>query len=121
LPSHNTMTAARTSRAHATHVADEHRAAPSRREDTAEIVGTPCIDGTALSVADVQRTAEKLAAQRERLRKAIYAVAGQVEDAEECRRLFEIIGIDLASVRAVRESRPRAGRRPESDAGAPLA
>lgn len=76
-------------------------------DESAELVGTPCIDGTALSVADVQRTAEKLAAQHERLRKAVYAVAGQVNDAQECRQLFDMMGIDLASVRAMRGAGPR--------------
>lgn len=87
---------------------------------SAETVGTPCIDGTALSVADVRRAAEKLATQRERLRKAVYAVAGQVGDADECRYLFEMMGIDLASVRAAREARRREPLR-EADAATPLA
>ena len=70
----------------------------------AEVVGTPCIDGMTLSAADVERAAEKLASQQETVRKAVYAVAGRVDDAEECRGLFEMMGIDLATVRAAREA-----------------
>lgn len=83
----------------------------------AEMVGTPCIDGTALSVADVQRTAQKAAEYRERLRKAVYAVAGQVDNPDQCRELFDMMGIDLASVRAARD----AGRHAGSGTMAPLA
>jgi hypothetical protein len=68
----------------------------------AEAVGTPCIDGTALSASDVQRAAQKVAVERETLRRAIYAVAGHAGDAEECRNLFDMMGVDRASVRAAR-------------------
>ena len=74
----------------------------------AEAVGTPCIDGTALSASDVQRAADKVAIERETLRRAIYAVAGHASDADECRSLFDMIGVDRASVRAAR----RTGLRP---------
>ena len=71
---------------------------------TAEAIGTPCIDGTALSATDVRRAAEKVTIERETLRRAIYAVAGHAHDAQECRRLFDMIGVDRASVRAARET-----------------
>lgn len=70
----------------------------------AEAVGTPCIDGTALSATDVQRAADKVTVERETLRRAIYAVAGHAEDAHECRSLFDMIGVDRASVRAARQT-----------------
>ena len=75
----------------------EHQPVP------AEAVGTPCIDGSALSAADVRRMAESVAGQRERLRRAIYAVAGHAGDAGECRSMFEMMGIDLDLVRTARE------------------
>jgi hypothetical protein len=75
---------------------------------TTEAIGTPCIDGTALSASDVQRAADKVEVERETLRKAIYAVAGHADDATECRTLFDMIGVDRASVSAARE----AGLRP---------
>lgn len=102
-------------------VLDERRAARVTSNESAEIVGTPCVDGTALSASDVQRAAQKVAVQRERLRKAVYAVAGQVDDADECRQLFEIMGIDLASVRAARDARTPRSRLPESGGNRPLA
>lgn len=71
---------------------------------TAEAIGTPCIDGTALSATDVQRAAEKVTVERETLRRAIYAVAGHADDAQECRNLFDMIGVDRASVRAARQT-----------------
>lgn len=69
-------------------------------------IGTPCIDGMTLSAADVERTAEKVALQQETIRKAVYAIASHVDDAQQCRGLFEMMGIDLASVRAAREVGP---------------
>ena len=69
-----------------------------------ETIGTPCIDGMTLSAADVQRAADKLALEQETIRKAVYAVAGRVEDARQCRELFDMMGIDLASVRAARKA-----------------
>lgn len=70
----------------------------------AEAIGTPCIDGTALSATDVQRAAEKVAVARDTLRRAIYAVAGHASDAEECRSLFDMIGVDRASVLSARRA-----------------
>ena len=70
---------------------------------TAEAIGTTCIDGTTLSATDVQRAADKVAAERETLRRAIYAVAGHASDADECRSLFDMIGVDRASVRSARQ------------------
>lgn len=69
-----------------------------------EMIGTPCIDGTALSEADVQRAARKVLVERETVRKAVYAVAGHAEDARECRTLFDMIGLDRACVQAAREA-----------------
>jgi hypothetical protein len=69
----------------------------------AEAIGTPCIDGTALSATDVERAAEKVAVERETLRRAIYAVAAHASDANECRSLFDMIGVDRGSVRAARQ------------------
>ncbi len=74
------------------------------RGSAAEQVGTPCIDGMSLTAADVERNAEKQALQQEVVRKAVYAVASHADDAQQCRGLFEMMGIDLASVRAAREA-----------------
>ena len=74
----------------------------------AEAIGTPCIDGMTLSAADVRRTADKVASEQETIRRAVYAVAARVDDATQCRGLFEMMGIDLDSVRAAREARTRA-------------
>jgi hypothetical protein len=82
-----------------------HNAAAAA-EPAAEQVGTPTIDGSTLSVVDVERAAEKVAVQRDAIRRAVYAVADQATDAAECRNFLDMIGIDLASVRAARESRP---------------
>jgi hypothetical protein len=73
----------------------------------AEAVGTPCIDGTALSPADVQRAAQRVEVERETMRRAIYAVAGHANNAQECRNLFDMIGLDRASVVAAREASGR--------------
>lgn len=75
-------------------------------EPAAEQVGTPTIDGSTLSAVDVERAAEKVVVQRDTIRRAVYAVADQARDAAECRCFLEMIGIDLASVRAARRSRP---------------
>jgi hypothetical protein len=76
-------------------------------EPAAEEVGTPTIDGSTLSAMDVERAAVKVAVEREVIRHAVYAVADHATDAAECRYFLDMIGIDLASVRAARESRPR--------------
>ena len=89
--------------------AQRRRSTPSSPERSSpESIGTPCIDGMTLSAADVQRAADKLALEQETIRKAVYAVAGRVENAEECKALFEMMGIDMATVRAVRAARAHA-------------
>jgi hypothetical protein len=80
--------------------------ASAAAELVAEEVGTPTIDGSSLSAVDVERAAEKVAVHRDAIRRAVYAVADQARDAVECRYFLDMIGIDLASVRAARESRP---------------
>jgi hypothetical protein len=79
--------------------------AAAAAEPVAEQIGTPTIDGSTLSAVDVERAAEKVAVQRDATRRAVYAVADQATDAAECREFLDMIGIDLASVRAARESR----------------
>ncbi len=81
------------------------QSAAAAAEPAAEQVGTPTIDGSSLSAVDVERTAEKVAVHREAVRRAVYAVADRASDAAECRYFLDMIGIDLASVRAARESR----------------
>jgi hypothetical protein len=67
-----------------------------------EPVGTPCVDGQVLSVDDVQKISAMMAAQRDRLHRAIRVIGAFSLDAGDCRQLLEMVGIDLKTVRELR-------------------
>ena len=67
-----------------------------------EAVVTPCVDGPPLSSADVERNIEVAVARGRQLRQAVYAVAAHADDADQCRTLLEMLGIDVDTARAAR-------------------
>ena len=67
-----------------------------------EAVGTACVDGHALSAADVDRLRRSFALRAGERRRAVYAVAAAAVNAAECREFFEMLGIDRAQVAEAR-------------------
>lgn len=68
-------------------------------------IGTLCIDGAPLTALDVAHVEAAEQARREALRSSLYAVATASRDAEDCRMIFDMLGIDLEVVRALRHSK----------------
>jgi hypothetical protein len=76
-------------------------------------IGTMSVDGTPISQADLARieSEEKLHAAQQR--SAVRTVAGSALDAEDCRLLLSILGLERDIVLAARDERGtrRAGKR----------
>lgn len=77
-------------------------------------VGQMSIDGTPISAADVARMEAEEALHAEWARKAVRVVAASSTDAEDCRTLLSILGLDSGIVREAREPRAGRGRTPRS-------
>jgi hypothetical protein len=75
-------------------------------------IGTLSVDGTPISEADLARieAEEKLHAQQQR--SAVRAIAGNALDADDCRMLLSMLGLDRDTVAAARAERAgRSGKR----------
>lgn len=79
-------------------------------------LGSMSIDGTPISQADLARIAAEEKLHAEQQRKAVRVVAGCALDADDCRSLFSMLGLDRDTVLAARApaTTPRrsAGKRP---------
>jgi hypothetical protein len=75
-------------------------------------VGAMSIDGTPISEADVARMEADEALHAEWQRKAVRVVAGSSIDADDCRLLLSILGLDREIIASARgESAPRPARK----------
>jgi hypothetical protein len=78
-------------------------------------IGTLSIDGTPISEADLARIAAEEKLHAEQQRKAVRVVAGSALDADDCRSLLSMLGLDrdvVLSARGVPALPPRpAGKR----------
>jgi hypothetical protein len=72
------------------------------------------IDGTPISRADVARMEADEALHREWQRKAARVIAASAVDADDCRQLLSMLGLDTAVLIEARKMRPaaRSARRP---------
>jgi hypothetical protein len=75
-------------------------------------IGTMSIDGTPISEADLARieAEEKLHADQQRM--AVRVVAASAQDAEDCRTLLSILGLEQEIVLSARATLGRPGKRP---------
>lgn len=76
--------------------------------------GTLSMDGTPISQADIERMAEEERLHVERQRQATRVVAAAARDAEDCRMLLDMLGLDHDVVLAARKecaAKTRAPRR----------
>jgi hypothetical protein len=62
------------------------------------------IDGTPISAADVARMEADEALHAEWLRKAVRVIAASAADADDCRLLLSILGVDLDVIAAARHA-----------------
>jgi hypothetical protein len=74
-------------------------------------IGAMAIDGTPISATDVARMEAEEALHTEWHRKAVLVVAGSAADADDCRLLLDILGLDAEVVADAR-------RRSTADAAA---
>jgi hypothetical protein len=76
-------------------------------------IGTMSIDGTPISEADLARIEAEEKLHAEQQRSAVRVIAGSSLDADDCRMLLSILGLDRPVVAAARaEMRPAAPKRP---------
>lgn len=65
-------------------------------------VGTMSVDGTPISAADLARIEAEDALHAQQRRSAAKVIAASATDAEDCRMLLSILGLDDSVVRAAR-------------------
>jgi hypothetical protein len=77
-------------------------------------IGTMSIDGTPISEADLARIEAEEKLHTHQKRSAVRVVAASSLDAEDCRTLLSILGLDRDTVAAARAEmdRPAAPKRP---------
>ena len=77
-------------------------------------IGTMSIDGTPISEADLARIEAEEKLHAEQQRSAVRIVAASALDADDCRTLLSILGLDRETVVAARAQlgRPAAAKRP---------
>ena len=77
-------------------------------------IGTMSIDGTPISEADMARIEAEEKLHAEQQRSAVRVVAATALDADDCRTLLSILGLDQETVAAARAqlARPAAAKRP---------
>ncbi len=77
-------------------------------------IGTMSIDGTPISEADLARIEAEEKLHAEQQRSAVRVVAASAVDADDCRTLLSILGLDRETVVAARAQlgRPAAAKRP---------
>jgi hypothetical protein len=77
---------------------------------------TLSMDGTPISQADIERMEEEERLSGERQRQAARVVAAAARDADDCRTLLDMLGLDHDVVRAARKEcavRASTPRRPD--------
>lgn len=76
-------------------------------------IGTMSIDGTPISEADLARIEAEEQLHAEQQRSAVRVVAASAIDADDCRTLLSVLGLETPVVAAARaEMRPAAPKRP---------
>jgi hypothetical protein len=77
-------------------------------------IGTLSIDGTPISGADLARIEAEEKLHAEQQRSAVRVVASSALDADDCRTLLSILGLDQETVAAARAqlAQPAAAKRP---------
>jgi hypothetical protein len=75
-------------------------------------IGTMSIDGTPISQADMARIEAEEKLHAEQQRKAVRVVAGASLDADDCRTLLSILGLDHEVVVSARSQERPAAKRP---------
>jgi hypothetical protein len=77
-------------------------------------IGTLSIDGTPISGADLARIEAEEKLHAEQQRSAVRVVAAGALDADDCRMLLSILGLDRETVAAARAqlAQPAAAKRP---------
>jgi hypothetical protein len=77
-------------------------------------IGTMSIDGTPISEADLARIEAEEQLHAEQQRAAVRVVAAGAVDADDCRALLSMLGLDTATVAAARAEmgRPAPPKRP---------
>ena len=77
-------------------------------------IGTMSVDGTPISEADLARIEAEEKLHAEQQRKTVLVVAGCAHDAEDCRTLLAMLGLDrtiVASARGKSSTRRSAAKR----------
>ncbi len=67
-------------------------------------IGAMAIDGTPISASDVARMEAEEVMHTEWQRKAVLVVAGSAADADDCRMLLDILGLDADVVADARRT-----------------
>lgn len=76
-------------------------------------IGTLSVDGTPISEADLARIEAEEKLHAEQQRSAVRVIAGSALDADDCRTLLSILGLDREVVAAARtECSRRTNKRP---------
>ncbi|GAB2479340.1 hypothetical protein [Jatrophihabitans fulvus] len=65
-------------------------------------IGTMSVDGTPISQADMARIEAEEALHAQQRRAAVKVIAASATDADDCRMLLSILGLDDATARAAR-------------------
>ena len=73
-------------------------------------IGTMSVDGTPISEADLARIEAEEKLHAEQKRKTVLVVAGCAHDADDCRTLLDMLGLDRATIASARGK--AAARRP---------
>lgn len=81
-------------------------------------IGTMSIDGTPISQADLARIEAEEKLHTEQQRMAVRVVAASAIDADDCRMLLSILGLDQAVVAAARSKERPAAKRPRKRSAA---
>jgi hypothetical protein len=75
-------------------------------------IGTMSIDGTPISAADLARIEAEEQLHADQQRKAVRVVAASALDAEDCRTLFAMLGLNRDVILAARSAPARPAKRP---------
>jgi len=65
-------------------------------------IGSMSVDGTPISEADLARIEAEEKLHAEQKRKTVLVVAGCAHDADDCRTLLDMLGLDRAVITAAR-------------------
>jgi hypothetical protein len=64
------------------------------------------LDGTPISQTDLDRMAEEERLYAERQRQTVRVIASAARDAEDCKMLLDMLGLDAATIAAARADLP---------------